>query len=65
MPVAYAVTDKFRRQAEQAARLLGLQMPPERLESVGAQLALLSRHAAVVLALELAPEVEPATVFVP
>ncbi len=59
------MSEAFRPQAEQGAGLLGLALSPEQLERVASQLALLSRHVAVVLALELPPTVEPAPVFLP
>ncbi len=54
-----------RQQAEHGAQALGLVLPPDRLERVAAQLELLSRHVAAVLAVELPPELEPAPVFTP
>ncbi len=55
----------FLAQAEQGADLLGLTLSPDQLAGVAVQLGLLSRHVAVVLALELPPAAEPAPVFVP
>lgn len=53
------------RLAEQAARFLGLRLAPGHLDGVAANLALLERHAALLMALALPPDTEPAPVFLP
>ncbi len=65
IPINGLMSEAFRSQAAQGAILLGLALSPEQLERVAAQLGPLSRHVAVVLALELPPTVEPAPVFLP
>ena len=59
------MSTEFRSPAEHGARVLGLTLSPEQLDQVAANLELLSRHASVVLAVALPPEIEPAPVFVP
>ena len=48
-----------------AAAVLGLAIDPAHRPGVAANLALLSRHAAVALAVALPPEAEPAPLFRP
>jgi Protein of unknown function (DUF4089) len=48
-----------------AAAILGLHVLPEHRPGIAANLALLSRHAAIALAVPLPPEAEPAPVFRP
>ena len=59
------MSDDDRQQAVQAARVLGLALDPDHLDGVAAHLALLSQHAARVLALKLPDGTEPAPVFRP
>ena len=59
------MTADLRQQAEHGARLLGLTLSQDQLGRVAAILGPLSHHVAVVLALELPPDIEPAQVFVP
>ena len=51
--------------AREAARFLGLRLDPAHLDGVPANLLLLCRHAALVMAHPLPPDAEPAPVFTP
>ena len=59
------VSDRHRIQAEQAAAFLDLTLDPAQLDGVATQLAVLEGHAALIMALPLPTEAEPAPVFIP
>ncbi len=58
------MTDR-RPQIELSAALLDLPLDPAWLDGIAASLDLLAGHAALVMAVPLPPEVEPAPVFIP
>ncbi len=59
------MTDRFRSQAKLCAAQLDLPLDPTWLDGIAASLDLLAGHAALVMAVPLRPDIEPAPVFVP
>ena len=59
------MTGRFRSQDGLCAASLELPLDPAWLDGIAASLDLLAGHAAVVMAVPLRPDIEPAPVFIP